>query len=228
MESQAARRLARGADPGPMFQRPRPAPHALTDALAARLGDRLRVGARVTALGAEPGGGWRLHVDGAGGLAVDAVVLAVPAAQARAISDPVAREAAEDLAQLRAVSTAVVLLVYGEGTAAALPEGTGFVVPRGAAPFTAATLLSAKWPDPSFGSRAVLRCFVGADGEEDVLQARRRRHRGRVLPSPRRAAPVARRGRGRGRGAVARLDAAVRGGAPGPGRAHPPPAPRRV
>jgi oxygen-dependent protoporphyrinogen oxidase len=170
--AQAARRqVRRGADPGPMFQRPRPAAHALTDALAARLGDRVRLGARVTAITPEPGGGWRLHVDGAGGHAAGAVVLAVPAAQARALLEPAAREAADDLAELRAVSTGVVALVYPEGTADGLPDGSGFVVPRGAAPFTAVTLLSAKWPDPAYGSRAVLLCFVGADGDEDVLDA---------------------------------------------------------
>ena len=36
---------------------------------------------------------------------------------------------------------------------------------------TAATFLSRKWPHPRFGSRAVIRCFVGADGSEDVLDA---------------------------------------------------------
>jgi oxygen-dependent protoporphyrinogen oxidase len=36
---------------------------------------------------------------------------------------------------------------------------------------TAATFVSRKWPDPMFGSRAVLRCFVGAAGSEDVLDA---------------------------------------------------------
>ena len=69
------------------------------------------------------------------------------------------------------VSTGVVALVYPDGTADALPDGTGFVVPRGAAPFTAVTWLSNKWPDRAYGSRAVLRCFVGADGDEDVLDA---------------------------------------------------------
>jgi oxygen-dependent protoporphyrinogen oxidase len=39
------------------------------------------------------------------------------------------------------------------------------------APMTAATWLSNKWPDPAFGTRAVVRCFVGADGEEDILDA---------------------------------------------------------
>ena len=36
---------------------------------------------------------------------------------------------------------------------------------------TAATWLCSKWPSEAFGTRAVLRCFVGADGEEDVLDA---------------------------------------------------------
>jgi oxygen-dependent protoporphyrinogen oxidase len=56
---------------------------------------------------------------------------------------------------------------------------------------TACTWLSSKWPDPAFGSRAVLRCFVGADGEEDVLDADDEeivlacaRHLAAVLPLP--------------------------------------------
>jgi oxygen-dependent protoporphyrinogen oxidase len=36
---------------------------------------------------------------------------------------------------------------------------------------TAATFLSRKWPDERFGTRAVVRCFVGAVGFEDVLEA---------------------------------------------------------
>jgi oxygen-dependent protoporphyrinogen oxidase len=77
----------------------------------------------------------------------------------------------DDLRALRAVSTGVVFLVYPSGTADALPDGSGFVVPRGRAPMTAATFISRKWPDDRFGDRAVLRCFVGGDGDEDVLDA---------------------------------------------------------
>jgi oxygen-dependent protoporphyrinogen oxidase len=36
---------------------------------------------------------------------------------------------------------------------------------------TAATWLSTKWPSEVFGTRAVVRCFVGAAGEDDVLDA---------------------------------------------------------
>jgi protoporphyrinogen/coproporphyrinogen III oxidase len=64
-----------------------------------------------------------------------------------------------------------VLMVYGEGTAQELPPGTGFVVPRGKAPMTASTWLSSKWPSEAFGTRAVLRAYVGAVGEEDILEA---------------------------------------------------------
>ena len=35
----------------------------------------------------------------------------------------------------------------------------------------AATFLSRKWPDERFGTRAVVRCFVGAVGFEDVLES---------------------------------------------------------
>ncbi len=69
------------------------------------------------------------------------------------------------------MSTAVALLVYGDGTADALPEASGFVVPSDRAPMTAATFLSRKWPEVAFGTRAVVRCFVGAAGSEDVLEA---------------------------------------------------------
>ena len=59
---------------------------------------------------------------------------------------------------------------------------------------TAATFLSRKWPDPAFGDRAVVRCFVGAAGSEDVLDAADAdivdavcRHLAAVLPRPERA-----------------------------------------
>jgi oxygen-dependent protoporphyrinogen oxidase len=58
---------------------------------------------------------------------------------------------------------------------------------------TAATFLSRKWPDPAFGDRAILRCFVGASGTEDVLGAPDEdiveavaRHLAAVVPLPER------------------------------------------
>jgi oxygen-dependent protoporphyrinogen oxidase len=120
----------------------------------------------------------------------DAVVVTVDAPTAATVL-PRDCVAAPVLAEIPFVSTAAVMFVYPEGTAAGLPDGSGFVVPRGAAPMTACTWLSAKWPDPAYGDRAVLRCFVGAAGEEDIVDARDEdlidacaRHLAALLPLP--------------------------------------------
>ncbi len=169
--AQAALRPARsGAQPGPMFLRPRDGVEALPEALAAALGDRIRTGAPAAKL-AKQAAGWRLTIPDGETLDVDVVVLTTPPEPSRQLLEPVARAAADELDAIPSVSTAVVLMVYPSGSADALPDGTGFVVPRGKAPMTACTWLSRKWPDPAFGTRAVVRCFVGAAGEEDILDA---------------------------------------------------------
>jgi oxygen-dependent protoporphyrinogen oxidase len=160
--AQAAQRSASRADPGPLFLRPTGGMRELVDALADVLGDRVRAGAEVTHVGERD-----VHLVG-GTEPVDAVVLACGASSASAL---LGRSAPEDLGAVNSVSTGVVFLVYPSGTADALPDGTGFVVPRGATPMTAATFISRKWPDVSFGDRAVVRCYVGGAGAEDVLDA---------------------------------------------------------
>jgi oxygen-dependent protoporphyrinogen oxidase len=99
---------------------------------------------------------------------VDAVVLACGAEAAAAL---LGLAAPRELSAIHSVSTGVVFLAYPPGTATALPDGTGFVVPRGEAPMTAATFLSRKWPDERFADRAVVRCYVGGAGAEDLLDA---------------------------------------------------------
>ena len=155
-------------------------------------------------------------------LATDAVVLApeahVAAELVRAIAPAPPHETWQGIPY---ASTGVVLMVYGEGTARDLPAGTGFVVPRGKAPMTASTWLSNKWPIEAFGTRAVVRSYVGAVGEEDVLEADDAdivsavaRFHAAVVPLPAGAGACR-------RGALAAIDAAVRTGTPGPGRADP-------
>jgi oxygen-dependent protoporphyrinogen oxidase len=135
-------------------------PAALVDAIGA---ERVRTGVRVRAI--EPRGASYVVRWDAGELETETVVVATPAFVAAEFLPATA----ERLNAIPYVSTGVVLLVYPEGTAAALPEATGFVVPSDAAPMTAATFLSRKWPVQAFGHRAVVRCFVGASGSEDVL-----------------------------------------------------------
>jgi oxygen-dependent protoporphyrinogen oxidase len=134
----------------------------LVDAHAQSRGERNRTGAAVISVADQE---IRL-ADGSE--SVDAVVLACGAGAAGAL---LGTAAPARLSEIRSVSTAVVFLVYPPGTADGLPDGTGFVVPRGAAPMTAATFVSRKWPDERFGDRAVVRCYVGGEGDEDVLDA---------------------------------------------------------
>jgi protoporphyrinogen/coproporphyrinogen III oxidase len=158
--AQAAQRTARRIEPGPMFLRPRRGMRALVDALVDALGDRVRLGAAVTTIDE---GEVRLAE---GVERADAIVLACGPTAAAAL---LGEAAPPDLAGIELASTAVVFVVYPSGTADALPDASGFVVPRGRAPMTAATFVSRKWPDDVFGDRAIVRAFVGGVGFEDVL-----------------------------------------------------------
>jgi oxygen-dependent protoporphyrinogen oxidase len=152
--SQAARRMAGRTDAEPMFLRPVGGVARMADALAAALADRLALNDRVSEMPE-----------------ADVVVLAVPAFESSGLLRNVASPVADELDGIRYASTGLVFLVYPEGTVESLPEGTGFVVPRGRAPMTACTWISNKWPGRGRSSPAVVRCYVGADGEEELLDA---------------------------------------------------------
>jgi len=167
--ARAAARTATDADaaPPPMFLRPRGGMRRLTDALASALGDRVRCGAPVDGVERE-GPGYVVRA-GETELSADSVVLATPAFVSADLVEHLAPEAGAGLRAIPHVSTGVVLLVYPEETGERLPDSSGFVVPRGKLAMTACTLVSRKWPDPVFGDRAVVRCFVGGSGAEDLL-----------------------------------------------------------
>ena len=164
--ARAASRAA--ADAGPMFLRPRAGVGELPRALLERVGPhRVRLGTPVRSV--ERDGRAFVVRTARDALHADSVVLATPAFVAAELVRGMDVPAAHSLAAIPYASTGVVHLVYAEGTAEALPGATGFVVPRGRAPMTAATFVSRKWPEAAFGTRAVVRCFVGAVGFEDVL-----------------------------------------------------------
>lgn len=162
--------LAASTSAGPLFLTPAEGVSALPLALSMRVGpERIRSESSVTSIALD-GASFEVTTV-AGEHRADAVVLATPAFVAASVLERAALSASAALAQIRYVSTAVVLLVYPSGTGARLPNATGFVVPSGKASMTAATFLSRKWPSVAFGDRAVLRCFVGGAGAEDVLDA---------------------------------------------------------
>lgn len=189
-----ARAASRAAtDAGPMFLRPHAGVGQLPRALLEHVGPaRVRLGAPVHTI--ERGDGEFVVRTPLATLHAEAVVLATPAFVAAELVRAIDAPAAGNLGAIPFASTGVVHLVYPEGTAEALPEATGFVVPRGRAPMTAATFLSRKWPEAAFGTRAVVRCFVGAVGSEDVLDEADEdiveavcRHLAAFLPLPQRA-----------------------------------------
>jgi oxygen-dependent protoporphyrinogen oxidase len=169
--ARAAVRTADEPGPGrqPMFATVWGGLSTIVEALETRIGrDRIRLDAPVARI-ARAGGGFALDAPGAA-LAPAAVVLATPAFESARLLRELSPVAAAELAAIPYASTAVVLLAYPDGTAERLPdEGTGYVVPVGPQAVTACTWLSRKWPSEEFGTRAVLRCFVGRAGREVAL-----------------------------------------------------------
>jgi protoporphyrinogen/coproporphyrinogen III oxidase len=129
---------------------------------------RIQTEAPATAIQREASG---YVVDAAGhALPADAVVLATPAFESARLLAGLNEDAAAELASIPYASTAVVILVYPRGTGGRLPAGTGFVAPVGDRTITACTWVSRKWPRPEYEDRAVIRCFVGRAGGEELVQ----------------------------------------------------------
>lgn len=178
--ARAARRRARsaGGGGGAMFVWLRGGLDRLTETLADAVGrDRVETSTPVTAVRpGSPGGEAAWEVEAGGRVRpADAVVLAVPAFDAARLLGAAAPGAVAELAAIPYASTATVALLYPEGTANSLPDATGFIVPAGSriggrdAAITACTWISRKWPSPAFGTRAVIRAFVGRANDEAAL-----------------------------------------------------------
>jgi oxygen-dependent protoporphyrinogen oxidase len=170
--ARAATRAARSEGTGrqPLFATLWGGLERMTQALLGRIGpDRVRLDSPVRAVSGE-GGQYRVET-AEQRFDSDALVLATPAFEASRLLRQVNAAAARELDEISYTSTAVVILIYPEGTAVRLPEeGTGLVVPSGEGTLTACTWYSRKWPDGAFGTRAILRCFVGRAGAEQVLE----------------------------------------------------------
>lgn len=132
-----------------------------------------RTGAEAAADGGASRGGrgrWRV-VAGDRVLHADAVVLALPAPAAARLLAAEAPAAAAELAAVEYASMALVTLAYRRGEAA-LPEGSGFLVPPvDGRSIKASTFASRKWDwiadqDPDV---TVVRTSLGRYGESEVL-----------------------------------------------------------
>ncbi|MFG3154707.1 protoporphyrinogen oxidase [Streptomyces sp. NPDC048219] len=145
-------------------------PLAVAESVRAR-GGEIVTGAPVTELRRTAGDGWRI-VAGDRVLHAGAVVVAVPARPAAELLRAEAPAAAAELSAVEYASMALVTLAYRRSDAAALPEGSGFLVPPvDGRTIKASTFASRKWgwigeEDPDL---VVLRTSVGRYGETEIL-----------------------------------------------------------
>lgn len=141
----------------------------LTDALAARLGSRLRLRKRATSIEATDGA--CVVRDDQGALnRFDRVVVALPAGPAAALFSSLDPLVARELESIAHGSAATVTLVFRRADVPHPLDAYGFVVPRvERRRILAATWSSEKWPGRAPASHALLRVFSGGD---DPLEAR--------------------------------------------------------
>lgn len=144
-------------------------PLAVAASVRARGGEIL-TGTPASGLRRTPEGGWRL-LAGDRVLHADAVVVATPAPAAAALLESESPGAAAELRTVEYASMALITLAYRRA-GAALPEGSGFLVPPvDGHTIKASTFASRKWgwiaeEDPDV---LVLRTSVGRYGETEIL-----------------------------------------------------------
>ena len=123
---------------------------SLTDALAAALGDRLRLRTVVRAVSDLGQRGFRVHLDEGAPLEADAVVLSTPAFASAGMVREMDAGVAALLDSIPYASVAVVHLGFAYETLDAGPKGFGFLVPR----VEKMRSLGCLWPSDIFGGRA--------------------------------------------------------------------------
>jgi protoporphyrinogen/coproporphyrinogen III oxidase len=144
----------------------------LVDALVARLpAEALRPSTAVTAV-APAARGWTVRTSDGQAIAARAVVVALPAPRAAVLLRPCAPSLADELAPIRFVSTAIVLLGFAREQVAHPLDGYGLLVPRTEGlRLTAAGFFSTKFPGRAPEGHVSLRAFLGGAHDPDIADA---------------------------------------------------------
>ena len=144
----------------------------LVDALVAGLpAQALRLSTAVEAI--EPAQrGWTVRCRDGQAIAAPAVVMALPAPRSAALLRPCAPSLADDLAAIRFVSTAIVLLGFAREQVTHPLDGYGLLVPRGEGlHLTAAGFFSTKFPGRAPDGLVSLRAFLGGAHDPEMAAA---------------------------------------------------------
>lgn len=136
----------------------------LVEALTRRVGPRLRLGARVTAVrfGTAPARRYVLDIEGFAPIDADAVAFTGSATEAARALEPVSNGAGRLLAELSAAPIVSVSLGFDRAALGHPLDGFGFLVPRGEGP----RILGALWDSSIYDGRApvgyaLLRVMIG-------------------------------------------------------------------
>ncbi len=149
---------------GPLFQSLRGGLGRLVDRLREHVDVRTGMPAGAIDRGAD--GRWQV-----GDLVADAVVVTVPAFAAAPLLENASPAAAAELRAIDYASVAIVTLGYAPSTVPALPDGSGFLVPRTEhRAITACTFLTSKWPDLAKSGLVLLRASAGRIGDTRALE----------------------------------------------------------
>jgi oxygen-dependent protoporphyrinogen oxidase len=153
----------------PLFTSLKGGMQQLADAVVARLPESsLRINTAVQSVQRQ-NGGWLVSV----GYATDhfdAVIVATPAPSAGALLQAVSPALAAELGGIQYTSSITINLAYDRAVRSSLPPGFGFLVPRSEGKrMLAATFVHNKFAGRVPPDRALLRCFIGGESNEHVL-----------------------------------------------------------
>ncbi len=144
---------------------------AFVDALAARVGESLRMQAEVLELSRGGGRRWTLRLQTGPEFEADAVVLAAPAYAASRMLAKCAPDLASSLGEISYASAATVNLCYRESDFPDPPEMFGFVVPIiEGRKIIACSFSSVKFPGRAPNGTVLLRTFLGGALDSQMMQ----------------------------------------------------------
>lgn len=105
---------------------------------------------------------WLLTLDDASTLAVDSIILALPAHQSAKLLEPTDSELSANLNDIPYASSAVLTMIFNKQEIPLLPDGFGFVVPaKENMSIIAATFSSVKFPGRAPDTKVIVRMFLG-------------------------------------------------------------------
>ena len=143
----------------------------MVEALVARLQGLadLHLGMKVTRLEPLDREHWRVHLADGGALEAQHVVVATPAHAAAPLVEGFDPDLAHLLAEVPYAASVIVSVAYDRSQVPHPLEGSGFVVPRvEGRPLLACSWTSSKFPHRAPQNKALLRCFFGRAGADEV------------------------------------------------------------